>query len=98
MLAARRKIGRIKSGDAVITPAFNLDARYVIHTVRPVWENGSHGEEQILASCYRRSLELAKKHGCESRVRASVVPLTAEWKKRLIWITGKGAEGNDGRN
>ena len=43
-----------------------MDARYVIHTVGPVWKNGSHREEQILSSCYRNSLTLAKEHECES--------------------------------
>lgn len=66
LLAARQKIGCIGFGDAVITPGFDLDARYVIHTVGPIWTDGSQGEEQILASCYRKSLELAKKHACES--------------------------------
>ncbi|MDO4343777.1 MAG: macro domain-containing protein [Eubacteriales bacterium] len=59
MLVARQKIGCIDFGDAVITPGFNLDAKYVIHTVGPVWEDGNHGEEQILSSCYRKSLALA---------------------------------------
>lgn len=66
LLAARQKIGCIDFGDAVITPGFGLDTKYVIHTVGPVWENGNHGEEQILSSCYRKSLELAKEHKCES--------------------------------
>lgn len=66
LLAARRSIGCIEFGDAVITPAFGLDAEYIIHTVGPVWEDGSHEEEQILASCYRKSLALAKAYGCES--------------------------------
>lgn len=66
LLVARRKIGCIEFGDAVITPGFGLDVKYVIHTVGPVWEGGNHQEEQILSSCYRRSLELAKKHDCES--------------------------------
>ncbi len=66
LLAARRKIGRIDFGNAVITPAFGLDARYVIHAVGPIWKDGSHGEEQILASCYRKSLALAKENKCES--------------------------------
>ena len=66
LLSARKKIGQIDFGDAVITKGFDLDARYVIHTVGPVWVDGNHQEEQILSSCYRRSLELAKKHGCES--------------------------------
>ena len=66
LLLARQKIGCIDFGDAVITPGFNLDAKYVIHTVGPVWEDGNHGEEQILSSCYRKSLALAKEHECES--------------------------------
>lgn len=66
LLVARQKIGCIDFGDAAITPEFDLDARYVIHTVGPVWEDGSHREEQILSSCYRNSLTLAKEHECES--------------------------------
>lgn len=66
LLVARQKIGCIDVGDAAITPGFDLDARYVIHTVGPVWEDGSHREEQILSSCYRNSLTLAKEHECES--------------------------------
>lgn len=66
LLAARQKIGCIEFGDAVITPGYRLDAKYVIHTVGPIWEGGSHGEEQILSSCYKKSLALAKKHECQS--------------------------------
>lgn len=66
LLAARQKIGCIAFGDAVITPGFGLDAKYVIHTVGPIWEDGNHGEERILSSCYQKSLALAKEHGCES--------------------------------
>ena len=66
LLVARQKIGCIDFGDAAITPGFDLDARYVIHTVGPVWKDGSHREEQILSSCYRNALALAKEHGCES--------------------------------
>lgn len=66
LLVARQKIGCIDFGDAAITPGFDLDARYVIHTVGPVWEDGSHREEQILSSCYRNSLTLAKEYECES--------------------------------
>lgn len=66
LLAARQKIGRIPFGGAAVTPGFGLDAGYVIHTVGPVWEGGGQGEEQILASCYRKSLALAKEYQCES--------------------------------
>lgn len=66
LLAARQEIGCIDFGDAVITPGFRLDAKYVIHTVGPVWEDGNHAEEQILSSCYKKSLALAKEYQCES--------------------------------
>ena len=66
LLAARQKIGCIEFGDAVITPGYRLEAKYVIHTVGPVWEGGNRGEEQTLSSCYRKSLALAKKYECES--------------------------------
>ena len=66
LLAARQKIGPIGVGQAAITPAFRLQAKYVIHTVGPVWDGGSYGEEVLLRSCYDRSLKLALEHGCES--------------------------------
>ena len=66
LLAARQKIGAISVGQAAITPAFRLDAKYVIHTVGPVWDGGSYGEEALLRSCYDRSLKLALAHGCRS--------------------------------
>ena len=66
LLAARQKIGNIACGSAAITPAFGLDANYVIHTVGPVWEGGSYGEETLLRSCYDRSLQLALEQNCRS--------------------------------
>lgn len=66
LLTARQKIGCIDFGEAVMTPGFGLDAKYVIHTVGPIWVDGNHGEEQILSSCYRKSLALAKEQECES--------------------------------
>ena len=56
----------IKTGEAVITPGFDLPAKYVIHTAGPVYQDGKHNEESLLRSCYTRSLELAVKNGCES--------------------------------
>ena len=66
LLAARKRIGPISVGRAAITPAFRLPAKYVIHTVGPVWDGGSYGEEALLRSCYERSLKLAWEHGCRS--------------------------------
>ena len=63
LLAACRKLGGCPTGDARITPGYRLPARWVIHTVGPVWQGGAHGEAQLLASCYRRSLALARAHG-----------------------------------
>ena len=66
LLAARQKIGPIAMGQAAITPAFRLDAKYVIHTVGPVWDGGSYGEEALLRSCYDQSLKLVLEHDCKS--------------------------------
>ena len=66
LLAARQSIGCIAVGTAAITPAFDLRAKYVIHTVGPVWKGGSCGEENKLRNCYEQSLQLAADHGCQS--------------------------------
>ena len=55
-----------ETGKAKITKGYRLPAKYVIHTPGPVWHGGGHGEEQLLASCYRSCLELAKEYGCKS--------------------------------
>jgi O-acetyl-ADP-ribose deacetylase (regulator of RNase III) len=57
---------RCPTGDARITPGFRLPAKFVIHTVGPVWHGGNAGEAQLLASCYRVSLQLARKHDVRS--------------------------------
>lgn len=66
LLAAREKIGRIGVGKAAITPGFALEAKYVIHTVGPVWRGGLLGEARLLRGCYESSLALALKNGCKS--------------------------------
>lgn len=66
LLAACRPLGGCPSGEARITPAFQLPANWVIHTVGPVWRDGEHGEAELLASCYRNSLELALQHEVRS--------------------------------
>lgn len=57
---------RCPTGDARITPGFRLPARYIIHTVGPVWHGGSHDEPTLLANCYRRSMALAVEHDIQS--------------------------------
>ena len=66
LLAECRILGGCKAGEAKITKGYRLPAKYVIHTVGPVWHDGSAGEEKLLSDCYRNSLELAKKHKFES--------------------------------
>ncbi len=66
LLAACRKLNGCPTGQAKITPGFNLPAQWVIHTVGPVWRGGSRGEPELLASCYTESLRLAAEHGLRS--------------------------------
>lgn len=66
LLEARQKIGDIAFGDAAITPAYDLDAKFVIHAVSPVWQDGTKQEADLLKSCYAKSLKLALEQGCES--------------------------------
>ena len=66
LLKARQIIGSIEAGHAAITPAYKLSAKYVIHTVGPVWLDGKHDEEMLLRSCYENSLQLALENKSES--------------------------------
>lgn len=64
--AACRAIGGCRTGQAVLTDGFDLPARYVIHTVGPIWQGGGHGEKELLQSCYENALTLAAQQGCKS--------------------------------
>ena len=61
-----RRLGGCETGDAKATTAGDLPSRYVIHTVGPIWNGGEHAEDELLASCHRRSLEVAAGLGCRT--------------------------------
>lgn len=66
LLAECRTLNGCATGQAKITKGYRLPAKYVIHTPGPVWHGGSHGEPELLASCYRSCLTLAREHGCKT--------------------------------
>ncbi|MBD0263142.1 MAG: O-acetyl-ADP-ribose deacetylase [Tolypothrix sp. Co-bin9] len=66
LLEECRKLNGCETGEAKITKGYNLPAKWVIHTVGPVWESGNHGEDELLASCYRQSLALAEEYKIET--------------------------------
>ena len=66
LLAECRTLGGCATGDAKITKGYRLRAGYVIHAVGPVWSGGKSGEEELLAGCYRKALQLAQQHGLRS--------------------------------
>jgi O-acetyl-ADP-ribose deacetylase (regulator of RNase III) len=70
LLAECRQLGGCPTGEAKITQGYQLPARYVIHTVGPVWQGGQHNEATLLANCYRNSLQLALAH----RIRTIAFP------------------------
>lgn len=66
LLEACRLLNGCATGDAKITKGFNLPAKFVIHTVGPIWNNGSNNEEKLLESCYKRSMEVAVQNNCKT--------------------------------
>jgi O-acetyl-ADP-ribose deacetylase (regulator of RNase III) len=63
---ACNKLSPIQTGEAAITDAFALPAKYIVHAAGPIYRGGGHGEEALLRSCYTNSLDMALKHGCKS--------------------------------
>ena len=66
LLAECRTLGGCKSGESKITRGYRLPARFVIHTVGPIWRGGTHGEPETLANCYRNSLQVAVENGIKT--------------------------------
>jgi O-acetyl-ADP-ribose deacetylase (regulator of RNase III) len=87
---ACRKIGHCATGSAVITPGFDLKAKYIIHAVGPVWRGGKNGESSALSGAYRRSLELALDNGCASIAFPLIssgifgYPVEEAWKTAIL--------------
>jgi O-acetyl-ADP-ribose deacetylase (regulator of RNase III) len=66
LLAECRTLGGCKAGEAKVTRGYRLPARFVIHTVGPIWHGGTHGEPETLANCYRNSLQVAVENGIKT--------------------------------
>ena len=79
------EIGRCKTGEAVITPGFNLKAKYVIHAVGPIWKGGNDNEAELLYNTYRNSLILAKEKNCRSIAFPLISSGIYGYPKKAAW-------------
>lgn len=83
LFAERQKIGRLNPGEVAITPAFNMDAKFIIHASGPWWEGGNSGEAKLLQQCYDKSLQLAASHKCQSIAFPLLATGTYRFPQRL---------------
>ncbi|WP_036612214.1 macro domain-containing protein [Oribacterium sp. P6A1] len=83
LLAERKNIGVLMPGDVAITPAFDLDARYIIHASGPWWNGGNKGEAELLKACYDKSLKLAAEYDCKSIAFPLLATGTYKFPQRL---------------
>ena len=83
LLAERQKIGRLEPGEVAITPAFNLDAKYIIHVSSPWWKGGDRNEAKLLRLCYDKALKLAHKNKCKSIAFPLLATGTYRFPQRL---------------
>ena len=83
LLNERRKIGALDPGDVAITPAFDLDARYIIHASSPWWKGGNEGEAELLKACYDKALHLAEEYDCKSIAFPLLATGTYKFPQRL---------------
>lgn len=91
-------IGHCPTGEARITPGFDLPAKYVIHAVGPVWHGGTRGERDLLAGCYRYSIDLARHHKCRSiafpAISTGIFGYPPEAASRVAVATARAATTN----
>ena len=96
--AACDKIGHCDTGRAVITPAFKIPVRYIIHTVGPVWHGGGQGEKELLYSCYHESMKLAHENGVHTIAFPLIssgifgVPVDVAWRMAIQSVSEYQAE------
>jgi len=98
LLQECRLLGGCKVGEAKLTSGYRLPAKFIVHTVGPVWRGGSNGEPELLASCYRQSLEVAAAHGAQSMAFPAIstgiygYPVELAAEVALHTVTGSLAE------